>query len=470
MKNAVIILLMAICFSAGAQNFEKYYPYLAEGSGDFVFAYDDGYAIAGFSNKNNIGDRLFVLRTNLSGDTLWTKNFGIGGNSYIECSEKDENGNIYLSLHNADSADLIKFTSDWEIIWMRKYDPSIKIKQMKLSADNNLLMLGHTYAPNALYSTVCLYKLNFDGKILWQSDTLSIHGGFEYCPAIVEMENKNIAVIVNLTYLFEYPPLESLIYYLSSSGDSISTAALPELVLCDTYAIGNELLSVANIYKTPIKNSLIRFSPDGTILFQKQLKSPENTDFYKFLQVSDDKFVALGTTSTEDPLTQRIVLHGLSDTGDSLWSNFIGSSSRIWAIDIANCKDHGFVATGMSTISEQEVPLLVKTDANGNTSSLGTNNINKPENISIYPNPATDYMVFESGSPQMASPVGSVQSPQQAPAQYITITDICGRPVANVPVSGVKTVWDARGIIPGIYFYSMEIKGLMINGKIMIIR
>ncbi|MBV2247381.1 MAG: T9SS type A sorting domain-containing protein, partial [Lentimicrobium sp.] len=52
----------------------------------------------------------------------------------------------------------------------------------------------------------------------------------------------------------------------------------------------------------------------------------------------------------------------------------------------------------------------------------------------------------------------------------ISITDIFGRLVAEVSVKELKTVWDTKGIKPGVYLYHLNNGMQMTSGKIMIIK
>ncbi len=70
-----------------------------------------------------------------------------------------------------------------------------------------------------------------------------------------------------------------------------------------------------------------------------------------------------------------------------------------------------------------------------------------------YPNPANGYVIFE--SPTISTGL-------------ISITDIFGRLVAEVSVKELKTVWDTKGIKPGVYLYHLNNGMQMTSGKIMI--
>jgi hypothetical protein len=89
---------------------------------------------------------------------------------------------------------------------------------------------------------------------------------------------------------------------------------------------------------------------------------------------------------------------------------------------------------------------------------LGINEL-MGDGLRVYPNPASESVVFE-----------YVNNSLTGNAQTITITDIYGRSVAQIPVTGEKTVWDARGVAPGVYLYQINYGKSIISGKLLIVK
>lgn len=73
----------------------------------------------------------------------------------------------------------------------------------------------------------------------------------------------------------------------------------------------------------------------------------------------------------------------------------------------------------------------------------------------VYPNPAGNYVIFE-----LKTPVSDGR---------ITITDLTGRPVANFPLTGEKTVWQTGGLTSGVYLYRIEGATAVSSGKLVIL-
>lgn len=465
MKKIVLIPLLLINFFASAQNFGNYYPYWEEAVGDVVIAYDDGYAILGFANKGGMENYLFVIRTDLNGDSLWSKLIDIGsmGSSpgYISAYTQDNMGNLYLAPKYSNLANLIKLSNNFEIVWSRVFEPEIEIKQLLISKDNSLLFTG----VNSLKEHR-LYKSDTDGNILWQSAALT-HFGWQsslgYSPAILVMDNNNIALASVLSSLIGTQMCD--LYIFTQDGDTISSYPMP-WILTDINTDGNQLIGLAHNESGPgiwEDNVLVKILPDGTILSEKSLNfHPFRVSLYKFVRNTDNQLVATGAVSSSTMQQTQIILHGMSLTGDSLWTNMFLSSNDTWPYDIALSNTPGYVVTGSLIDSNDKIaPFLLKTDSMGNINTLG---INEPEitcQLSIYPNPANEYVVFD---------LKEDLTGNYLMQQMVDITDAYGRFVDRIINSKGKTIWDTGNVTSGVYLYHFYGGTSIKSGKVLILK
>ncbi len=78
--------------------------------------------------------------------------------------------------------------------------------------------------------------------------------------------------------------------------------------------------------------------------------------------------------------------------------------------------------------------------------------------VTVYPNPAKSWMVF------------NYTLPDNNTAGIIKVSDISGRTVKKITVYGTEgqKLWDTRRIAPGIYFYTLKVAGYEKSGKIVI--
>jgi hypothetical protein len=83
--------------------------------------------------------------------------------------------------------------------------------------------------------------------------------------------------------------------------------------------------------------------------------------------------------------------------------------------------------------------------------------------VYIYPNPARDYVVFEFKDKRQ-------KTKDKNGEKTILISNIFGQLVATLQVKSKKTIWDTRKIKAGMYFYRVNIEGMLYCGKVIVRR
>jgi len=84
---------------------------------------------------------------------------------------------------------------------------------------------------------------------------------------------------------------------------------------------------------------------------------------------------------------------------------------------------------------------------------VGSKQISQPDNILVYPNPASDQVVFEF----VEKTIGS-----------IIVTDLSGHKCIEFEVNGLSTVFDTRQLEQGVYFYTLKTDSSVSTGKLLI--
>ncbi|MBL7904687.1 MAG: T9SS type A sorting domain-containing protein [Bacteroidales bacterium] len=130
-------------------------------------------------------------------------------------------------------------------------------------------------------------------------------------------------------------------------------------------------------------------------------------------------------------------LYSDSTTAIVTWSNTFKGTAAIRAFNFNDC--------GSSAWSDT---LYVHVDT--------TLSIHEPSAIAfnVYPNPAGNFVVFEIQNENIQS--------------SIVISDLTGRPVATLPLTGQKTVWQTEGVKPGVYLYRLQTGQGSACGKLMV--
>jgi hypothetical protein len=137
---------------------------------------DGGYIVAGRSGTSVAGSQdVYIVKTNASGDTLWTRTLGGSEDDQGHSVQQTSDGG-YIVVGNTWSFGaggydvyLIKTDSAGDTLWTRTcggadYDWGMSVQQ---TADGGYIITGTTYSFGAVYADVLLTKADARGETLW---------------------------------------------------------------------------------------------------------------------------------------------------------------------------------------------------------------------------------------------------------------------------------------------------------------
>ena len=148
-------------------------------------ASDGGYIITGYTSSFGAGDNdVWLIKTNASGDTLWTKTYGGNSDDYsYSVRQTKDDGYIitgYTQSFGAGVNDiwLIKTNASGDTLWTKTfggsgYDVALSVQQ---TMDEGYIMTGSTRSFNDANGDVWLIKTDVSGDILWTKT----YGGGDY--------------------------------------------------------------------------------------------------------------------------------------------------------------------------------------------------------------------------------------------------------------------------------------------------
>jgi len=155
---------------------------------------DDGYILTGYTILPDKNDKdVWLLKTNLDGDSLWAKSYGNDNNqsaNYLQVVSDD--GFIIVGETRGDSTNndiyILRIDANGEVIWEQNIvgsndDLAYAIKETR----NGFVLIGTTTSIGAGNKDIWIHKLDASGNIEWQNT----YGGeaLEYGFDIVEVDD-----------------------------------------------------------------------------------------------------------------------------------------------------------------------------------------------------------------------------------------------------------------------------------------
>ena len=137
---------------------------------------DGGYIVAGLTWSFSAGlQDVYLIKTNASGDTQWTRNYGGTVNDWGYSVQQTSDGGYIVTgwtgSFGAGSADiyLIKTNASGDTLWTRtyggaQYDEGNSVQQ---TSDGGYIVAGYTYSFGAGSYDVYLIKTNASGDTQW---------------------------------------------------------------------------------------------------------------------------------------------------------------------------------------------------------------------------------------------------------------------------------------------------------------
>ncbi|HEY9113530.1 MAG TPA: T9SS type A sorting domain-containing protein [Bacteroidales bacterium] len=178
-KMILILFLVVLSTSGFSQTWTKTYGTLNEDEGNAVQqTFDGGYIITGSTFPTNPWDSdLYLIRTNSSGDTLWTKTYGGPGNEIgVDVKQTTDNGFIisgYYSTLGAGGFDvwLLKTDSNGDTLWTNTFGGANNDfgNSVFQTDDGGYVIIGSTESYGAGSSDFWILKTDATGDSLWST-------------------------------------------------------------------------------------------------------------------------------------------------------------------------------------------------------------------------------------------------------------------------------------------------------------
>jgi hypothetical protein len=288
---------------------------------------EGGYVLTGYWASDSSGSELWLVKTDSSGDTLWTRTFGGDGKDYgWSVLQTADDGYVIAGLtwsFGAGGADfwLIKTDSSGDTMWTRTYGGTSHDEGFSVvgTADGGFVVTGCTGSFGAGDGDVWLVKTDSSGDTMW---TRTFGGADDDCGYSVAQTSDGGYILVAET---------------RSSGAGETDAWL------------------------------LKTDSSGDTLWTRVYGGVRSDECYSLALAADGGYIIAGSTRSFAAGESDVWLLKTDSLGDTMWTRTYGGADFEVGKSVAKTADGGFVITGHN-IYVADGPgdlLLIKTDSAG---------------------------------------------------------------------------------------------------------
>ncbi|MBI4691570.1 MAG: carboxypeptidase regulatory-like domain-containing protein [Nitrospirae bacterium] len=343
------------------------------GGGDWDSAYsvqqtsDGGYIIAGITYSYGAGSAdVYLIKTDSSGNTAWTKTFGGSGYDYgYSVRQTSDGGYIvvgYTYSYGAGNCDvyLIKTDPDGNTAWTKTfggsgYDFGYMVRQ---TSDGGYAIIGDTES-----SDIYFIKTDAEGNVRNEV-------GYSISGTITDSSGAGLSgVTVNLTDIISYTAITDAngdyIFSGIQNNNYTITPSLPDYSFSPTNIpvdLSSADLKGQDFVGIPYQNT-------NTITFTRTYGGNESEEGSSVQQTSDGGYIIVGYTSSYGAGNGDVYLIKTDSRGNTIWTKTIGGSDGDYGWSVQQTSDGGYIITGQTysyDVGRSDV-YLIKTDSSGNT-------------------------------------------------------------------------------------------------------
>jgi len=372
------ILLLALVFILPAFSQQRWEKTYGGASGDFGRAVqqtlDGGYIVVGETHSYGANPQVYLIKTIASGDTLWTRNYWKAEHEYGWSVQQTSDTGCIVAGGTYSPGDgwqvyLIKTNASGDTLWTRTYgragdDEGYSVQR---TTDGGYIVAGWTNSYGNGYQ-VFLVKTNASGDTLW---TRAYGGTGDERGYSVKQTQDGGYIIAGGTssfgngsqfYLVKTTATGDTLWTRNYGGTGWEESKSVQETSDRGYIISGETDSFGNgsqIY-------LVKTNTFGDTLWTRTYGGTYPDQGYSVQQTSDWGYIIAGRTG--DYPDCQVYLVKTNASGDTLWSRNYGGTGWDWGYSVQQTSDGGYIIAGETDgFGNGYQVYLIKTDANGSS-------------------------------------------------------------------------------------------------------
>lgn len=415
---------------------------------------DSGYIIVGWTESfGNINGDIYLIKTDCSGDTLWTKTYsGIYSAKGFSVQQTSDIGYIITGSTyvggGAENVYLIKTDSLGDTLWTRTYSAGTIYNwgySVQTTADGGYIIVGGAQGSGGFDDQdVLLIKTDSLGNELWikkYGSSSDAEDGRDVC----QTSDKGYIVVGWTTfpgpytlYVVKIDSLGNVLWerMYTSIGCAAGWSILKNYL--GNYIIGGSIV--------PEDVLLMEIDPSGTMLWKQTYGGIDQDVGYCVVQTSDSGYVISGCYSYYAPEGYVYVVK-TNQFGDTVWTKVCDQMPSGRGYYIQQCNDGSYIIVGITLGGTAANIYLIKLDMDfagiKENEAKETSFLLKP-----YPNPFNTKITIFYTVPYYSNIM-------------LNIYDLSGRCIRTLlngekPVGNYTINLNAKDLSSGIYFVELK--------------
>lgn len=323
---------------------------------------DGGFIISASTESFGAGNRdIWLIKTDLNGDTLWTKTIG-GSNSewvgaFNSIHQTYDGGYILIGSTNSIGAGgydiwLIKTDSNGNKIWDKTFggindDQGVSLSQTN---DGGFIIIGNGGPSGQIYWDLLLIKTDSSGNQVWAK----LFGGFENDQGMsVKQTRDNGYIVVGTTRSFGNGLYDFWIIKTDTNGNALWTKTFGGsdddvgYDILQTLDGGYIITGVVWSYGSGNQDIwLIKTDSNGNKVWDKTFGSSGDDEGFSIENTDDEGYIIVGFTDSFGNGNWDIWLIKTNKDGDIIWQKTIGGQNNDFGHSIKKILNSGYIIVG----------------------------------------------------------------------------------------------------------------------------
>ncbi|NQU35430.1 MAG: T9SS type A sorting domain-containing protein [Bacteroidetes bacterium] len=424
---------------------------------------DGEYILTGYTSSYGAGGHdVWLIKTDASGDTLWTKTYG-GNNGDNGESVKQTSDGGYIIIGDKDGYPshsdvwLIKTNSDGDTLWTKIYGGNSDDagKSVQQTSDGGYVLACYTESYGAGYSDFWLIKTDANGDTLWTRT----YGGnnSDGCKSVQQTSDGGY-IVAGTTESYGSGEMDAWLVKTDASGDTIWTKTFggdsdDRGWSARQTSDGGYILTggTASFGAGGEDVWLVKTDASGVIVWEKTFGGNGYDRGQSVEQTTDWGYIITGYNKSINNGIEDIWLIKTNAAGDTVWTKTFGLFGGKGQ-SVQQNSDGGYIITGgieYEAGGSDVLLILVAPD---------TGFIAIEDSPRLYPNS----FLLDQNYPNPFNPTTTIsfELPMSTTVN-LSIYNVTGQLVETLVnehknVGYHSVIWNASGVGSGLYFYRIE--------------